>query len=88
MTFFSFSNSYSFSEKEVEMGKLEIKDREKTLIVHEISRIAKEKDQEIMSWEERYAKSTTSHDYEVKRLDSRLAGKQLFTRNQFGFPVL
>ena len=61
------------------MEKLKIKDGEKTLIVHEISRIAKDKDQEIKSWEERYAKSTASHDYEVKKLDSRLAGKQLFT---------
>lgn len=75
MTFFYFSNSYLFLEKEVEMGNLEIKDREKTLIVHEISCIAKEKDQEIKSWKEWYAKSTTSHDDEVKKLDSRLAGK-------------
>ena len=49
--------------------------KEKTLVVHELSRIAKDKDQEIKLWEDRYAKSTTSHDNEVKKLDSRLAGK-------------
>nr|CCI55459.1 PH01B001E05.15 [Phyllostachys edulis] len=63
----------SSCEKEVEMGKLEIKDKEKTLIIHEISCIAKEKNQEIKSWEERYTKSTASHDDEVKKLNSRLA---------------
>ena len=32
------------------MGKLESKDKEKTLVVHEITRITKEKDQEAKSW--------------------------------------
>lgn len=75
MTFFSFSNSYSFLEKEVEVGKLAVEVQEKTLVLHEITRIAKEKDREVQSWEERYIMSTASHHEEVKKLDSRLAGK-------------
>ena len=67
------------------MVKLKTEAKEKTMVVHEISRIAKEKDQETKSWEERYAKSTASHDDEVKKLDSRLAGKQVFTCDQFCF---
>ena len=85
---FIFLTLYSFSEREVEAGKLQTEVQEKTLVVNKISRIAKDKDQEIKLWEERYAKSTTSHDDEVKKLDSRLAGKQFFTYDRFGFPVL
>ena len=36
-----------FSEKEVEVGTLQTEVREKALVIHEISRIAKVKDQEI-----------------------------------------
>ena len=70
------------------MGTLQTEVREKTLVVDEISPIAKDKYQEIKLWEERYAKSTTFHDDEVKKLDSRLVGKQFFTCDWFGFPVL
>ena len=57
------------------MGRLETKDQEKTLIFNETTRIAKENAKDIRLWEERYAKTIASHNDEVKKLDSRLAGK-------------
>ena len=69
------------------MGKLATEVKRKTLVLQEVSRISKEKSQEVKSWEERYAKSTASHDEEVKKLDSRLAGKQVFTCDWFYFSL-
>ena len=75
MTFFSFCNSCSFSDQVVEMGKLKIRDQEKSLILNEITLLAKENEKDIKMWEERYAKSTASHEDEVKKLHYGLAGK-------------
>ena len=68
------------------MGKLEIKDQEKSLILNEITRLAKENEKDIKMWEERYAKSTASHEDEVKNLVYQIAGKQIFTCDWFYFP--
>ena len=57
------------------MGRLNTKDQEKTLILNEITHIAKENAKDIKLWEDRYAKIIVSHEDEVKKLDSRLAGK-------------
>ncbi|MGL6081440.1 MAG: hypothetical protein ACRC4N_02900 [Gammaproteobacteria bacterium] len=63
---------------ELELGRLETELRDKTMIYNETVRIAKENAEEIRSWEKKHAETVTSHDEEIKKLDSRLAGKEIF----------
>lgn len=49
------------------MGKVETEVRKKTLVVHELSHIAKEKDQEMKLWEQQSTQKGASHDSEVKK---------------------
>ena len=60
------------------MGRLQTKDQEKTGMFNEAVRIANKNAEDIKTWEERYAKTISSHDEEIKKLDSRLVGKECF----------
>ena len=61
-----------------ELGSLENELRDKTMIYTETVRIAKENAEEIRSWEKKHAETIASYDEEIKKLDSRLAGKEIF----------
>ena len=52
------------------------------MILNETIRIAKENTKDIRLWEERYEKTIASHNDEIEKLDSRLAGKDFFTCDQ------
>ena len=73
--FFSFADCLFSSEKEAEIGRLEFKDQERSLLFNETSRIAQENAKEIRTWEQLYAEAVASHKNEVEKLDCRLAGK-------------
>ena len=49
------------------------------------SYLLSDKDQEVKKWEQRYLKDTAAHAKEVKKLDSQLVGKQIFTCNRLCF---
>ena len=63
---------------EVELGRLQTKDQERTGMFNEAVRIANKNAEDIKIWEERYAKTISSHDEEIQKLDSRLVGKECF----------
>ena len=73
--FFFFADCLFSSEKEAEIGRLEFKDQERSLLFNETSLIAQENAKEIRTWEQLYAEAIASHKNEVEKLDSRLAGK-------------
>ena len=82
-TFFSFSNSFSFLEKDVDMDKLQTDVDLKILVINKLTHISKEKDKSIKTWEGQCAKDAASHDDEVKKLDSRLVGKNSLLTTSF-----
>ena len=63
------------SEKEAEIGRLEFKDQQTTLLFNGASHIAEENAKEARTWEQLHAEAVASHKSEVEKLDSRLAGK-------------
>ena len=60
------------------MRKLETEINNKTLIFNEAVRIAERNAEDIKSWEIKHAEVISSHEEEVKKLDSRLVGKKFF----------
>ena len=82
-TFFSSSGPFSCLEKEVDMGKLRTEVDSKVLVIHELTRISKEKDKSIKEWEEQCIKDVASHDDEINKLDFRLAGKNSLLMTSF-----
>ena len=48
------------------------------MILNETVRIAKENAKDIKLWEKRHAETIASHNEEIKKLDSRLVGKEFF----------
>lgn len=85
---FPFLTPISYLEIEVELGRLQTKDQERTEMFNEAVRIANKNAEEIKTWEERYAKTISSHDEEIKKLDSRLVGKECFYLCMFLFSSL
>ena len=73
--FFSFADCLFSSEKEAEIGRLEFKDQQTTLLFNGASHIAEENAKEARTWEQLHAEAVASHKSEVEKLDSRLAGK-------------
>ena len=65
-----FLTPISHLEIELELGSLQTKDQEKTVLFNEAVRIANKNAEDIKIWEERYAKTISSHDEEIKKLDS------------------
>ena len=72
---FLFADSLFSSEKETEIGRLQDKDQEKSLLFDKTARIAKENAEGIRTWERLYNEAVDSHKAEVEKLDSRLTGK-------------
>ena len=58
------------------------------MIRNETLHTARENAKEIKLWEKRHAETIASHNDEIKKLDSRLAGKDFFTCDHFCFSLL
>ena len=63
---------------DLELGRLENELRDKTLIYNETVRIAKANADEVKLWKGWHAETVVSHNAEIEKLDSRLAGKKFF----------
>lgn len=73
-----FLYSFSYEEKGTNVDKLQAELQPKSLVIEELNRIVREKENALKNWEEHCMKSVAAHEKEKQGLESHLIGRKTY----------